>query len=90
MLASISGNRPRGPGDLNFTVYLSTAVASATLSANWPWPAAPLAGSMMCLADQTTSSAVSSLPLWNLTPLRILNVHSLESAFGVQLSASQG
>ena len=38
----------------------------------------------------TTSAAVSVLPLWNLTPLRIWNVHTVASAFGFQLVASQG
>ena len=37
-----------------------------------------------------TSSAVIGVPSWNLTPWRILNVHTLPSAFGFQLSASRG
>ena len=38
----------------------------------------------------TTSSAVSAWPLWNLTPWRILNVHTSALLFGVQLVASTG
>src|SRR6202034_3352644 len=38
----------------------------------------------------TTSSAVSALPLWNLTPWRILNVHTSAVEFADQLSASTG
>src|SRR6185295_3792812 len=38
----------------------------------------------------TTSSAVSAWPLWNLTPWRILNVHTSDLLFGVQLVASTG
>ena len=37
-----------------------------------------------------TSSAVIGVPSWNLTPWRILNVQTLPSAFGFQLSASRG
>ena len=38
----------------------------------------------------TTSSAVSGAPLWNLTPWRILNVHTSALLFGDQLVASTG
>jgi hypothetical protein len=43
-----------------------------------------------CLKLATTSSAVSVLPLWNLTFLRIWNVQTVRSLFGFQLVASQG
>ena len=43
-----------------------------------------------CFMLATTSAAVSVLPLWNLTPFRIWNVHTVASAFGFQLVASQG
>src|SRR4029079_13859549 len=37
-----------------------------------------------------TSFAVKVAPLWKVTPWRILNVHSVPSALGDQLSASRG
>ena len=43
-----------------------------------------------CFMLATTSAAVSVLPSWNLTPLRIWNVHTVAFAFGFQLVASDG
>src|SRR5438552_16943502 len=43
-----------------------------------------------CLKLATTSSAVISLPLWNLTPLRSWNVHDVAVVFGFVLVASHG
>ncbi len=43
-----------------------------------------------CFMLATTSAAVSVLPSWNLTPLRIWNVHTVASLFGFQLVASEG
>ena len=50
----------------------------------------PLFGSASRLIVAATSSAVIGVPSWNLTPWRILNVHTDASSFGVQLSASRG
>ena len=50
----------------------------------------PLFGSDSALIEAATSSAVMGVPSWNLTPWRILNVQTLPSAFGFQLSASRG
>ena len=36
VLLRISGNKPRGPGKVNFTVYLSSATTSRTLADNCP------------------------------------------------------
>src|SRR5580692_12998401 len=49
-----------------------------------------LDGSVCSLYVYTTSAAVSGAPLWNLTPSRILNVHTSALEFGVQLVASTG
>ena len=43
-----------------------------------------------CFMLATTSFAVIVEPSWNLTPLRIWNVHTVASAFGFQLVASAG
>ena len=43
-----------------------------------------------CRKLATTSSAVISFPLWNLTPFRSWNVHTVRSLFGFQLVASHG
>ena len=49
-----------------------------------------LAGSDRRLIDAATSFAVIGVPSLKLTPWRILNVHSLASAFDVHDSASHG
>jgi hypothetical protein len=49
-----------------------------------------LAGSAIRLIDATTSLAVSGVPSLNLTPWRILKVHSVASGFDVHDSASHG
>src|SRR5262249_48393422 len=49
-----------------------------------------LAGSDSRLIDAATSFAVIGVPSLKLTPWRILNVHSLASAFDVHDSASPG
>ena len=49
-----------------------------------------LAGSASRLIDAATSFAVIGVPSLNVTPWRILNVHSLASGFDVHDSASHG
>src|SRR5205823_14643643 len=49
-----------------------------------------VAGLRMRVNVYTTSSASSSRPWWNFTPLRSLKVHTLASGEDSQLSASSG
>ena len=42
---------------------------------------------MWCLNEATTSFAVTSLPLWNVRPLRSLKTHFLVSLVGSMVSA---
>src|ERR1700755_789359 len=86
------GKLPFGASSENTTVLASVAFAESLDStpANVESAFEPLFGSDSALIEDATSSAVMGVPSWNLTPWRILNVHSLPSALGFQLSASRG
>ena len=78
-------------GDLsrNTTVYGPVA-ETPDVSKKGERPAFDPFAPTYCFMLATTSAAVSVLPLWNFTPLRIWNVHTVASAFGFQLVASHG
>ena len=86
------GKFPFGASSVNSTVCGSTTFAlsfdSTPLKAESAADA--LLGSDSRLIVAATSSAVIGVPSWNLTPWRILNVHTEASSFGVQLSARRG
>ena len=83
------GNTPIGDLSRKTTVYGPFADTPAA-SKNGIRPAFDPFAPTYCFMLATTSFAVIVLPLWNLTPLRIWNVHTVASAFGFQLVASQG
>ena len=86
------GNDPFGASSENSTVVASVAFALSLVRKPVKADSAAdaLSGSARRLIDAATSSDVISLPSWNLTPWRILNVHTDASSFGVQLSARRG
>src|SRR3954451_13164250 len=86
------GKLPFGESSSNSTVLASVALAESLEStpANVDSAFEPFFGSESALIDEATSSAVMVEPSWNLTPWRILNVHTLPSEFGFQLSARRG
>src|SRR6185312_9580016 len=86
------GKLPFGASSEKTTVLASVAFAESLEStpANVDSAFEPFFGSDSALIEDATSSAVIGVPSWNLTPWRILNVHSLPSAFGFQLSARRG
>src|SRR6185436_6533212 len=86
------GKLPFGESSVNSTVLGSVAFAESLEStpANVDKAFEPFFGSDSALIDDATSSAVMGVPSWNLTPWRILNVQTLPSEFGFQLSARRG
>ena len=83
------GNTPIGDLSRKTTVYCPLAVTPAG-SKYGVRPALELFSRTYCRMLATTSWAVSVFPLWNLTPRRIWNVHTVASAFAFQLVASAG
>ena len=86
------GKFPFGASRWNSTVVASTFLTPAGVStpANVDSALDAFLGSASCWNVYTTSSAVIGEPLWNVTFGRSLNVHTVPSLFGVQLSASIG
>src|SRR3954467_14999968 len=86
------GKLPFGESSSNWTVLASVALAESfeRTPANVDSAFEPFFGSDSALIEDATSSAVMGVPSWNLTPWRILNVQTLPSALGFQLSASRG
>ena len=68
--------RASGADSLSRTTYFETAsalrIVAGTFAATVRLPGG--GGFFMFLTEYTTSSAVSSLPLWNFTPLRRLKI----------------
>ena len=83
------GNTPIGDLSRTTTVYCPRA-ETPDASKNGREAGVRALAVTYCFMLATTSCAVSVLPLWNLTPLRIWNVHTVASAFGLKLDASQG
>ena len=76
-------NAPEGYLSLNTTVSSSGAAMLSTI-VNWALRAlcTPSGGNTMRWKVAFTSCAVSGLPSWNLTPLRILKVNVLPPSVG--------
>src|SRR4051794_37713921 len=86
------GKLPFGESSSNCTVLASVAFAEPFDSTPPRVDSAlePFFGSDSALIEAATSCAVIGVPSWNFTPWRILNVHTLPSALGFQLSARRG
>src|SRR3954470_7473219 len=86
------GKFPFGESSSNCTVLASVAFAEPFDSTPPRVDSAlePFFGSDSALIEAATSCAVIGVPSWNFTPWRILNVHTLPSELGFQLSARRG
>src|SRR3954454_8589495 len=86
------GKLPLGASSSNCTVLASVAFAESfdSTPARVDSALEPFFGSASALIEAATSCAVIGVPSWNFTPWRILNVHTLPSELGFQLSARRG
>src|SRR3954452_9744004 len=86
------GKLPFGESSSTCTVLASVAFAEPFDSTPPRVDSAlePFFGSDSALIEAATSCAVIGVPSWNFTPWRILNVHTLPSELGFQLSARRG